>query len=186
MGFFLPITVSLLTSSYWVLPAEPLPSSPLADQEENETNYKFKSLYCWKFIKYIEWPSSYQQGDFEIGVLGESPIHKYFEEWQAGRKVNLQNIVVKKYNSSSSVGGPHILYVPRTRSKDIGAVVKKLQGKSTLIITEQDGMANQGSMINFIVVNSRVRFEINKGNVEKFNLLVSSSLLELSTRVFEK
>ena len=47
-------------------------------------------------------------------------------------------------------------------------------------------MANQGSMINFIVVNSRVRFEINKGNAAKYNLLVSSSLLELSTKVYDK
>ncbi len=185
LGFLVPVALALTTSSFWLLPVQPSPAADFADAEENETNFKFKSLYCWKFIKYIEWPSSYHQGSFEIGVLGDSPIQKYFEEWQVGRKVNLQDIVVKKYSSASSVDKPHILYIPSSRSKDISSALKNLQGKSTLVITEKDGLANQGSMINFIVVNSRVRFEINKGNAEKFDLLVSSSLLELSTRVYE-
>ena len=159
----LPVIILVLSS------AKPISPEPNVDfsAAENETNFKFKSLYCWKFIKFIEWPSSYQQGDFEIEILGDSPIQKYFEEWQLGRKVNLQNIKVKKVSSPSSVQKPHIIYIPLERSKDIGTVVKKLAGKSSLIITEKEGMANQGSMINFIVVNSRVRFEINKGNAAK-------------------
>ena len=178
MVFFLILSVS------WVQP-EPK-TQPPPPPEENETNFKFKSLYCWKFIKFIEWPSSYRQGSFEIAVLGDSPIQKYFEEWQNGREVGSQKIVVKKYSNSGSIAQPHIIYIPRTKSKDIGSVLKKLSGKSSLIITEQDGMANQGSMINFVVINSRVRFEINKSNVEKYNLQVSSSLLELSTKVYDK
>jgi YfiR/HmsC-like len=183
IGLILPFMTFTLTSSTLLAPELPFPSSPKA---ENETNFKFKSLFCWKFINFIEWPNSYQQGNFEIAVLGDSPIQKYFKEWESGRKVNLQSIVVKKYSNSSSLQKPHILYIPKERSKDIGSVVKKLAGKSTLIITEQDGMANRGSMINFILVNSRVRFEINKGNVEKFKLMLSSTLLELSTKVIDK
>jgi hypothetical protein len=62
-------------------------------------------------------------------------------------------------------------------------VLKKMKGKSTLIVTEKLGLAKQGSAINFIIENNKQRFELNKSNIEKYNLKVSSTLEALAIKV---
>ena len=44
-------------------------------------------------------------------------------------------------------------------------------------------MAKQGSAINFVIVGSRQKFELNKSNVEKHNLKVASTLENLAVLV---
>jgi hypothetical protein len=52
-----------------------------------------------------------------------------------------------------------------------------------LIVTDKEGLANQGAAINFIMDGDRIKFEINKKNIEKYSLTVTSSLLALGTVV---
>jgi hypothetical protein len=58
--------------------------------------------------------------------------------------------------------------------------MSKIRGKSTLIITEKPGLARQGAAINFVVQENKTKFELNKGNAEKYDLKVSSNLLSLA------
>ena len=44
-------------------------------------------------------------------------------------------------------------------------------------------MAKQGSAINFVIVGSRQKFELNKTNVTKHNLKVASTLEKLAVIV---
>lgn len=46
----------------------------LGTQLSFSQNYKLHSVYMYSFTRYILWPEAYNQGDFEILVLGDSPI----------------------------------------------------------------------------------------------------------------
>lgn len=148
--------------------------------EQTDPNLSFKKSFIWAFTKYIEWPSSYATGDFVIGVLGDNPLISTLEglERQYG-DVDGQKLVVQKYSSVSKIDKCHILYIPQDKSSSLSSVINKLKGKSTLIITEGEGLARQGAIINFVVRQSKIKFEINKKTAESYSLQVSSVLSDL-------
>jgi len=50
-------------------------------------------------------------------------------------------------------------------------------------VTESDGALTQGSMINFVLVDRRVRFEVALDSAEKSGLKLSSRLLAVARQV---
>jgi hypothetical protein len=54
---------------------------------------------------------------------------------------------------------------------------------NTLIITEKQGLVEKGAGINFVIKNNRQKFELNKKNVERYKLKVSSNLEALAFTV---
>ena len=52
-----------------------------------------------------------------------------------------------------------------------------------LTVTESDGALSQGSMINFVIVDRRVRFEVGLESAEKNGLRLSSRLLAVAQQV---
>lgn len=97
------------------------------------------------------------------------------------KKVANQDFEIQAYKSISEIDDKvHILYVPDDESPKLKEAIKKLTGKSTLIVTESPGLSTQGAGINFVIVDNRQKFELNKSNVERQNLKVSKSLEDLA------
>ena len=62
----------------------------------------------------------------------------------------------------------------------LAEAVKKIHGKSTLLITEAEGDAKKGAAINFVAKDNKQAFELNKAIAEKCGLVVSSGLKALA------
>ena len=148
-----------------------------------DTNAKIKAVFIYNFTKYIEWPKNYQEGEFTIGIVGESPLYSELTKMTQTKKVANQSLQVKKFSSADEVSKCHILYLSKDKSAEISPLLKKLKNNSTLIVTEEAGLVDKGAGINFIIKNNRQKFELNKGNVEKYKLKVSSSLEALAFTV---
>ncbi len=148
-----------------------------------DTNSKMKAIFIMNFTKLVEWPATYREGNFVIGVVGESPLYNELDKMAKIKKVANQSLQVKRFKTPSEITKCHIVYVSKEKSEEIGAVVKKVKSSSTLIITEKQGLVDKGAGINFIVKNNRQKFELNKGNVEKYKLKVSSNLEALAYSV---
>lgn len=148
-----------------------------------DTNAKIKAVFIYNFTRYIEWPKSYKSGDFTIGVVGETPLYTELTKMTQTKKVANQVLKVRKFKSAAEVSQCHILYVAKEKSGDLNAVLKQVKGNSTLIVTEQDGLVDKGAGINFVIKNNRQKFELNKGNVMKYKLKISSNLEALAYTV---
>jgi uncharacterized protein DUF4154 len=148
-----------------------------------DTNSKYKAVFIYNFTKYIEWPKTYREGVFVVGVVGDSPLYTELIKMAKTKKVANQSIQIVKYRSTSEIKKCHILYVSKNNSREVPTLIKKVKTNSTLIVTEQDGMVDKGAGINFIVKNNRLKFELNKKNVEKYKLKISSNLEALAATV---
>lgn len=146
-------------------------------------DYKSHTVYIYNFTKYIQWPATYQAGDFVIGVYGTSPITAQLRSATANKTVGTQKIVVKQYNNLAAIDNPHILFIPNLQSKNLEALKKKLEGKSTLFVTEKNGLAKQGSHINFILRDGKWKIELNDAEVEAAGMKVSSQLSRIAIPV---
>lgn len=163
----------ILLTIPWLLMA---PSSP----DQYDTNAKIKSIYIYNFTKYIEWPESYKSGDFVIGILGDSNLQQGLMTMAASKKVANQPFVIRHFEDPSEIEQCHMLVIPRKNGEYLEEAMDQVSDFATLIITEDDGLALQGSGINFVVQENKQKFELNKSNIENHDLQISSSLLSLA------
>ncbi len=140
-----------------------------------------KVIFIYNFSKFFEWPPDYRQGDFVIGVVNANPtllteLNKLASQKTSGN----QHFVIKNYKSIDEIDKCNILYIPENSNYMLPDAIKKLHNLSTLLITDYDGDAKKGSSINFIWKDNKQAFELNKTNVEKSHLNMSSSLRALA------
>jgi hypothetical protein len=149
----------------------------------NAQNEKFKALFLYNFIKNVEWPAAYQQGELTIGVLGNNPIAKELETITATQKAGNQSMKVKVFTSVEQVGNCHLIYVSPGKSSLVPQLMTKIGGNNTLVVSDGKGAIQQGSAINFILDGDKLKFEICKQHIEQKGLKVSASLLNLGVQV---
>ncbi|UII32016.1 YfiR family protein [Fulvivirga ulvae] len=145
------------------------------------TDDQVKTVFVFNFTRYIQWPTN--ESDFTIGILGnDAALEKAFLDMASKKSTSTKKIIIKSFTSASEAGNCDILYIPKDHSAQFSQVKAK-DLKNVLIITEKAGLGRQGSGINFIEVDGKMRFEINKGEIERAGLKVSSQLLGLANEV---
>jgi len=146
---------------------------------------KYKAVFTANFIRYIGWPEAAKQGDFVIGVLRDKEMADYLRSISKGKKFGFQDIVIKEFKSPAEVTYCQVLFIGDNinLSKNAATIIDKLGGKNSLIITEKNGAVKYGSMINFVIRDDKLKFEISKKNASGFGLQVSSKLQNMASAI---
>jgi len=145
------------------------------------TDYKVHANIIYRFTKYVEWPGNKQAGDFVIGIVGDSPLYEELQALTSNKSVGNQKIVVKKLSAGATSYVCQILFISQEESRNLKRIALLTADQPVLLITEENGLAKKGSCINFIIVDDRLKLEINKNNVLSRNLNIASELLKLAT-----
>lgn len=139
-----------------------------------KVNYNYHSLYIYNFTKYIQWPDVTRE--MIIGVAGGDPdIMEAFEKMAMAKSSQELRYYIRKIQSPADIAACHILYIPEAESNKTAFFLARAKG-SKLIVTEGKDMLRQGGMINFVMVDRKLRFEINQEALDKAGLKVSSQL----------
>lgn len=145
---------------------------------------KFQAAYIYNICKYLEWPSDYTQGNFIIGVLSSNPITSELKKIAETKKYINQTIEIKEFKSSSSIAKCHVLFIPEKKTGDIGAVLTAIGKNNTLLITSKTGAIASGSAINFVLYESKLKFELKKSNITNKGIKVNSEIEKLALKIY--
>ena len=145
---------------------------------------KYKSLFTLNFIRYVGWPDKADQGDFVIGVVKNSELAKELRNQTVGKKVGFHSIVVKEFSSVDEITPCHVIYISNlvNFSKQVQTISAKA-GINSLIISESNNAISNGSMINFIVDNDLLKFEVSPRNAQVHGLTVSKALMSMNNAI---
>ena len=138
------------------------------------------SMMVFNFIKYVQWPNADKAGEFVIAVVGNEEVYSKLNAWYAGKPNGSKTYVIKKFTSANDVTDCQVVYIDKSKSGEFDAINAKMKGKSTLIVTNKNGLGSKGSCINFKTVDDKLKFELNKNAMEASNLKVSSSLTTMA------
>lgn len=150
---------------------------------QQETNYAIVANIIYRFTKYIDWPERKKSGDFVIGIVGDSPLFDALNNFIANKTVGSQKIVIKRFSRSEPTYPCHILFISEDETGNFKKIAGRTAGNSILLVSESDGLARNGSCINFILVSDHLKLEINQNNIEQRHLSIASELLQLGTVV---
>jgi len=145
---------------------------------------KYLSNCLYNFSRNINWPEENKSGEFIITIVGNNELHAEMSKLTRNMMVGKQPIQVKYFKTVSEVYGyQHIIFVDNWQSSKINTLIQMTSGRNTLVVTESEGLISRGSMINFVAVNGVMQFEINRDNLRKNNLSVSSNLEKMAVSV---
>lgn len=145
---------------------------------------KYKAVFTLNFIRYIGWTDEAKQGDFVIGVLKNHKVAEWLSTQSGGKKFGYQKVVVKEFNSVNEVEDCQVLYVSSSINfAKYSDALFRILGKSSFVITEAEGATKHGSVINFVIRNNNLKFEIAEANIKSTGLSISSKLSNMAAAI---
>jgi hypothetical protein len=163
----------------WVAPAH-------AAEDASALEQRVKAAFLYQFAGYVEWPGqAFAQSDtpVTIAVMGADLLAAELKQLVAGRTVGGRAVAVRQVRPGEPLAGIHILFVGGAEGARLAQVAQAAKPRPILTVTESDGALSQGSMINFVIVDRRVRFEVGLDSAEKSGLRLSSRLLAVAQQV---
>jgi len=156
--------------------------APAGAQSEPPTEYQIKAAFLYNFAKFVEWPDAFADphAPIVLGIVGEDPFGSVLDKIVLGKTVNDRGLVIKRLKEGPDLRNCHILFVSSSERKHMPQILESLQGSSVLTVGETDRFAQSGGVINFILEENKVRFEINSETAARAGLKISSKLLALA------
>jgi len=147
------------------------------------TEYQVKAAFLYNFARFVDWPADAfreSESPFRIGIFGENSFGTTLEQLVAGKNVKGRPLTVVRFERVQDIEDCQILFVGAGQVGRISQVLAKVGTSAILTVGEVDGLARRGGIINFVLRENRVRFQVNVDAAERAHLRISSKLLKLA------
>jgi len=155
-------------------------------QAQSPGEYQVKAAFLFNFAKFVEWPpDAFPRSDapLQICVLGQDPFGVEFERSIVEKVVQGHKIKVAHPDDVPQARACQILFIASSEKQRIRDILQGLQGASVLTVADTPSFIQSGGIINFVLDQERVRFEINLKAAELAHLKLSARLLTVAERV---
>jgi hypothetical protein len=159
--------------------ARPAEEAPLSE-------YQVKAAWLLNFVRYSDWPASAfvdARSPYVVGVAGRDPFGKDLEKAFEGKMVKGRTFLLKRVSNEQEMRACHLLFVSsseRRRSRDL---LERIVGAPVLTVGESPEFLDQGGIINFLLKDGSVRFEINLEPARIARLKLDANLLTVAVSV---
>jgi hypothetical protein len=160
---------------------------PARAGEREASEYEVKAAFLYNFAKFTEWPAELFAGDqapLTICVLGDDPFGKAFNPIRS-KTVKNRPVAVREIADADAVGGCHVLFISASEQLHVDDLLTAIGKRSILTVSDMKRFVQSGGMISFVMVDDKVRFEINNGAANRAGLKISSQILKLARTVIE-
>lgn len=143
-----------------------------------------KAAFVYNFIKFVFWPRESLPPDapeITLCVLGNDPLGNELESL-SGKAAAGKALSVKRISSRDEASICQVLYICRSESRQVKEILKELP-RGVLTIGDMENFAAFGGMINFVIKDRRISFEINPDAAATGEMRISSKLLSLAKLV---
>ena len=157
-----------------------------AGQPGSATEYQVKATYLFDFARFVEWPANNAAAHsdaFAICVLGEDPFGTALDSVISGEAIDGKRVVSKRISSPQEALGCRILFISSSEDSRLKETLAVLEKASVLTVSDLPNFSQRGGMIQFVLDQRKVRFEVNVGKATEAGLTLSSDLLKVAVAV---
>ncbi|TWI69989.1 uncharacterized protein DUF4154 [Pseudoduganella lurida] len=178
---------ALLAATLGVALLSPLPASLAAQGAIGSTSPNLersvKAAYLFKFLGYVEFavPAD-AAAPLAVGVLGADDVAAELTRITAGKTVGGRPVTVRAVREGDPLAGLHMVFVG-ANTEGVAKALRAAMQSGVLGVAEDDAGLQYGAVINFRLVDERVRFEVSMPAAERSNLKLSSRLLSVAWHV---
>ena len=150
---------------------------------ETPTEYEVKAAFILNFARFVEWPDvalASGSGVLTIGILGKDPFEGALERVVENKMVGARKLAVVHVDGIELMKPVQILFISRSEIGRLAEILARLRGAPVLTVGDMEHFARDGGVINFILEDGRIRFEINPAAARSAGLRLSSKLLRVA------
>jgi uncharacterized protein DUF4154 len=169
-----PIIASLLVPGLMIWIA--MAAIATAQRREVPLEYRLKAEYLLNFTRFVEWPAERNAvAHRTICVASQNPFGRVLTDTVRGERVAGRPVQVKVVREST---GCHVLFVPRSVPHE--PFLRGSRDAAVLTVGEAPEFLRDGGIVNFVLEDGKVRFEIDREAADRVHLTISSRLLRLA------
>jgi hypothetical protein len=145
--------------------------------------YEVKAACLFYFAKFTDWPTNAftdARSPLRIGVLGQDPFGNALDNIIKNKTVRGRPVEIIRSRQWDDLKSCQVLFI--SRSEALPELMSWLEGRKVLTVGESNDFLQKHGMIRFVIVDNKVRFEINNDAVEQAGLTLSSEVLRLAQR----
>jgi hypothetical protein len=175
-----PVSFALLVALIVCLTLAPAEAQNGAAYSETEV----KAAFLYHFCSYVQWPAARQPDEpVTIAVLGADAVAMQLMAFLPGRRIEGRNVDVRRLRDIDELQDDELLFIGSEHNPRLDDIIAVVGPRPVLIVTDApEGLAS-GAMVNFQLVDERVRFEISLAKAQESGLMLSSRLLSAALRV---
>ena len=147
--------------------------SVIAAQAQVANESQVKSAYLYNFAKMASWPQEAlptATSKLVMCVLGgDADFPDVLRSTLAGKNIGEHPIEIRQAQSPDELKSCHLVFF-RASAHDVPAAIAGLEKASVLCVGESKDFLNQGGMINLILEDRKVRFELNSAAIEQSHI----------------
>jgi hypothetical protein len=159
---------------------------PACAQGDIPLEYRVKATFLYNFSKFVDWPAvsfSEDNQDLVIAIVGDDPFGTTLDGIAADETSHGRKLIIKRLKWNENLRNCHVLFVSRSEKKHLQDILSNVDGAGILTVSEMEGFASSGGMIEFVFEAGRIRFDINREPAMRGNLKISAHLLVLARTV---
>ena len=154
-------------------------------QREVVDEYYLKAVFLERFTRFVTFKEeeASSQDDFCISMYGENePLRDYLTSVYEKQFIQNKPVAIYFVSKISEIKPYGILIVCKNKEHDLGEIGKAFAGKGILVVGDTPGFASKGVVINMIIQDRKMRYEINPRTaatyaIEIDRLLLSNAIL---------
>jgi serine phosphatase RsbU (regulator of sigma subunit) len=153
---------------------------------QNVMDNSSKAVYIFDMARYIDYGLGFKDSaSFKIGILDNASELFWAMGNLARTRTSIQDKPVQLvlFRSEDKIIHTQILFVNKISGFNLNKIKSKLEGHQTMLITE--GFEFRESMINFVVVDGKPRFEANENLITNAGMKVDQLFLGLAIKTQE-
>jgi hypothetical protein len=138
-----------------------------------------KASFLFQFARSNDWPNDKKQGNFRIGIQGNTALYNLLVEKYAGQSIGSQMLEVVEIDDSVLMSEfIHVLYT-ESEGEELLQLIEYTAEKPIMVVTsvDADTAMPEGAVVNFVVQTSRIRYELDMENALKRGLIVGNRIL---------
>jgi hypothetical protein len=143
-----------------------------------------KAAFLYHFGTYVQWPTDAATTDpITIAVLGDAVVAAQLAEFLPGRRIADRPVQVRPLTRIEELADEELLFIGSAHNARLPQLIAAVGRRPVLVVTDADDGLERGAMVNFRLVDSRVRFEISVPRADEAGLMLSARLLSAALRV---
>jgi hypothetical protein len=153
-------------------------------QEEAYSREEIEAAFLYRFASFVSWPRhALPQSAFTVAVMNDDDLAADLDRILPGNPIKGRRAELRRITSIGQLGDAQILFIGGSDASKLKRWLAPLAGRPVLVVTSQPGALDDGSIINFLMVDRHVRFEISLAAARRSGLTISADLLSVATHI---